>query len=694
MSNFIRGNQLLRSGKLEEAIATYRRAIYHHPNFHWYHYKLGEALQKSGHLEDAIASYQKAIKLNSNYAFFYYTLGMALIESGKVKSGIEVLKTGSSLNPNLIDDKYDDRQLRKTWIQQGEHGGKSDSNYKEAFQIKTDLNSAFKTHRKKTKYHRNFNLISDLNLALGKPTAQSSVLQPAKYGYDPQGACNGNKTGKFGFHTEKENRAWWQIDLQGVYQLFEIRIYNRLNFKERASTLDISLSQDALNWKLFYSNHKENLFGGIDGKPLRVNCPYKVARFLRLQLRENEYFHLDEVEIYGIPFQQNSPHLNDEATLYVNFYGKDSLPPPPPILQGVVARRVDGLGTRLMCILSARYASEYFVCNMYVSWPGIKSRYYHSNLLDDNSLEEIFENGKIFKDIDISVLKEEDFYQLKPRSITDIKNTVGAGRNGCFLIFNKKQTEIISQSRFINWDDRAMVPYGITIKEVSLKIKNYWKKINWHPSILEKIKNFQNTVKDKPYLVVHLRRGDIIQRLLYDKIPTLHQGMRTIFVRFLPIKTAVKFVLNSDLKDVVVCSECYDSTRILIDEVQRNNHSVNFYVTSELTSSLSETQAAAYDLIIMSGSASILTSTGSSFSTCAEFVGYTERTETVTDWENIANELLAYIDKNDNEMKNERKSLVCLHISKYIKNNTLAQHYINLSKQYSYNTFIDFFKRI
>jgi hypothetical protein len=35
-----------------------------------------------------------------------------------------------------------------------------------------------------------------LNLALNKPTAQSSVYQPEIYGYDYQGACNSNKNGR------------------------------------------------------------------------------------------------------------------------------------------------------------------------------------------------------------------------------------------------------------------------------------------------------------------------------------------------------------------------------------------------------------------------------------------------------------------------------------------------------------------
>jgi FkbM family methyltransferase len=185
--------------------------------------------------------------------------------------------------------------------------------------------------------------VNNSNLALNKPTAQSSIYQPEVYNYDPHGACNGRKTGKFGFSTDKEDQPWWQIDLQAWYQLSEMKIYNRMDCcKERASTLNILLSQDALNWELCYSNPQENIFGGIDGKPLIVDIQGKVVRFVRLQLRENEYLHLDEVEIYGIPIGYGQ----DEGTLSANFYAKASLPPllPPTQLALTLAKGIVHVG--------------------------------------------------------------------------------------------------------------------------------------------------------------------------------------------------------------------------------------------------------------------------------------------------------------------------------------------------------------
>ncbi|MFZ1024705.1 MAG: discoidin domain-containing protein [Limnoraphis robusta] len=325
MNDFSRGNELLRSRKPEKAIAAYQSAIVRDPYFHWYYYKLGEALEQLEQLEDAIAAYRKAIELKSNCILFHYKLGMALVESGHLDSGIEVFKGGLKLNPS--DSKYYQSLAnalaeKKEWqqaINQYNKGIKINPN---SSQLQSDLASALKA-AETDRYSKSANPHTSINLAFYKPTSQSSIFNPSRYCYHFFGACNGRKTGKFGFHTQEENQPWWQIDLQETYQLSEIKIYNRINFEERASTLNILSSQDALNWELCYSNNKENLFGGIDGKPLIVDLQHQVARFVRLQLRENEYFHLDEVEIYGIPFMPNGSTSicnQDEATLSANFY--------------------------------------------------------------------------------------------------------------------------------------------------------------------------------------------------------------------------------------------------------------------------------------------------------------------------------------------------------------------------------------
>jgi len=70
----------MREGKLEEAIACYRRAIAQNPNFAWSHHNLAEALIKQGQIDEAIVSYRRAIEINPNFASFHHNLREALVK--------------------------------------------------------------------------------------------------------------------------------------------------------------------------------------------------------------------------------------------------------------------------------------------------------------------------------------------------------------------------------------------------------------------------------------------------------------------------------------------------------------------------------------------------------------------------------------------------------------------------------------
>jgi tetratricopeptide (TPR) repeat protein len=85
--NLILGNQLMRSGKLEDAVAAYEIAIASHPSFPWSHYQLGQALEKLGRWEDALVAYQKAIELNPISEVFRNNLKGVLAKQNHVSEG-------------------------------------------------------------------------------------------------------------------------------------------------------------------------------------------------------------------------------------------------------------------------------------------------------------------------------------------------------------------------------------------------------------------------------------------------------------------------------------------------------------------------------------------------------------------------------------------------------------------------------
>jgi hypothetical protein len=140
------------------------------------------------------------------------------------------------------------------------------------------------------------------NLALNKFASQSSTATEWGGNWNASRGVDGVKTGNIfegGFHTDYEENPWWQVDLGARNSLSYVLLYNRQDCCiERAKTLEVLLSDDGYSWQSVYK-HDGSVFGGADGNPLRVELGCQKARFLRVQLRETNYLHLDEVEIFG-----------------------------------------------------------------------------------------------------------------------------------------------------------------------------------------------------------------------------------------------------------------------------------------------------------------------------------------------------------------------------------------------------------
>jgi hypothetical protein len=124
---------------------------------------------------------------------------------------------------------------------------------------------------------------------------------------DAAGAVDGVKSGQYGFHTAQEPNPWWQVDLGQPTEIGRVVVYNRLDYApglHNADTLQVLFSDDGQSWAQAYDNVGKH-FGGVSGgPPLEVQFqPGKVkARWLRLQIPSAApiFFHLDEVEVYGL----------------------------------------------------------------------------------------------------------------------------------------------------------------------------------------------------------------------------------------------------------------------------------------------------------------------------------------------------------------------------------------------------------
>jgi hypothetical protein len=116
---------------------------------------------------------------------------------------------------------------------------------------------------------------------------------------DAAGGCDGVKDGGPGFHTEKQDQPWWQVDLGKSQPLARVVIWNRTECPERAYSLQLSLSDDGRTWTTVYRHDGTPFHGFSDNKPLTVQLTNQPARFVRIQLPGNDYLHLDEVEVFG-----------------------------------------------------------------------------------------------------------------------------------------------------------------------------------------------------------------------------------------------------------------------------------------------------------------------------------------------------------------------------------------------------------
>ena len=128
------------------------------------------------------------------------------------------------------------------------------------------------------------------------PVAQQKAITPEQ---DAAGACDGVRTGRWGFHTGLEENPWWQVDLGREVPLDAVLVYNRCDgSQERAFNLIVLTSLDGKEFTEAYRHDGTPFYGSPDNRPLAVKFTGRKARYVRVQLPGKTYLHLDEVEVY------------------------------------------------------------------------------------------------------------------------------------------------------------------------------------------------------------------------------------------------------------------------------------------------------------------------------------------------------------------------------------------------------------
>jgi type IV pilus biogenesis/stability protein PilW len=97
------GLVLYRKGQVEKAIFEYQKALGIDPNNAKTHNDLGAALYQIGQVDEAMIQFQKALGIDPNYANAHDNLGIALLKKGRVDEAIVQFQEVVRLNPNDSD---------------------------------------------------------------------------------------------------------------------------------------------------------------------------------------------------------------------------------------------------------------------------------------------------------------------------------------------------------------------------------------------------------------------------------------------------------------------------------------------------------------------------------------------------------------------------------------------------------------
>ncbi len=162
-----------------------------------------------------------------------------------------------------------------------------------------------------------------------RPEEIQSRVAPAQ---DAAGAVDGVKDGTYGFHTSSDDKPWWQVDLGQPAALDRIVIYNRGdgNVEGRTARLQVLLGADGKIWTSLYQHNGAKFSGFVDKKPLLVPAGGKKARFVRIQLPEQGYLHLDEVEVYRVGPNENVALRKPANQSSVSQWSTAKIPSPKP----------------------------------------------------------------------------------------------------------------------------------------------------------------------------------------------------------------------------------------------------------------------------------------------------------------------------------------------------------------------------
>ncbi len=191
-------------------------------------------------------------------------------------------------------------------------------------------------------------------------SAEPRWLSAAETKDDARGGCDGVINGTFGFHTGSDVHPWWQVDLGDVIAVDRVVVFNRGdgNVEQRASNLIVKVSRDAADWTTVYQHDGTKFCGQSDGKPLVVPLKGAAAKWVRIELPDTGYLHLDEVQVFAVGKEGNCalnrPADQSSISAWSKSKGQSAGPAPIEASPEYHIAEVTMRGEQLAADLSAR----------------------------------------------------------------------------------------------------------------------------------------------------------------------------------------------------------------------------------------------------------------------------------------------------------------------------------------------------
>ena len=140
-----------------------------------------------------------------------------------------------------------------------------------------------------------WNLVKPQNIALHKPVTMSGAFPTSTAPRDGSGLTNGKIESTYGIHTTLGG-GWVQVDLQSVYRLSKVEIFNRGdNWFNAGMPMRLALSEDGKTWTEVERRAAE--FSSV--RPWIFEAHDARARYVRVS--SDNYVALTELKAYGVP---------------------------------------------------------------------------------------------------------------------------------------------------------------------------------------------------------------------------------------------------------------------------------------------------------------------------------------------------------------------------------------------------------